>query len=188
MTPSDMAARLLGCEAYDDLPGAKQDALCRDLIRIPALLEQDEWLRIFADQKEHTRRSAKLQSALSTILDIFNEPNMVVVHAMEALADHPLGKVDAVSQFRAMAEAMRDHLARLELELVPFPGQSWLEARLIVLQLEKHGVRVSMTGKENHDQANPGLELAARIAGLDTESFRKRLQRGSKRRNYKRSA
>jgi hypothetical protein len=188
MTPSDMAAKLLGCKAYDGLSDAGQDALCRDLIRIPALLEQDEWLRTFADQKEHTRRSTELQSAFSTILDIFSEPNMVVVHAMEALADHPLGEIDAIWQFRAMGEAMRDHLARLELEPVPFPGQSWLEARLIVLQLEKHGVRVSMTGKENHDQANLGLELAARIAGLDTESFRKRLQRGSKRRNYKRSA
>ena len=113
---------------------------------------------------------------------------MVVVHAMEAFADHPLGEIDAFWQFRAMAEAMRDHLARLDLGSVPFPGRSWLEARLIVLQLEKRGVRVNMTGKENHDQANAGLELAARIAGLDPESFRKRLQRGSKRRRYKRSA
>ena len=82
---------------------------------------------------------------------------------------------------------MRDHLARLELEPVPFPGQSWLEARLIVLFLEKHGVHVSRTGKDNYDQASPGLVLAGRIAGLDPDAFRKRLQRGSKRRNYKHS-
>ena len=91
-----MAAKLLGCKAYDGLSDAGQDALCRDLIRIPALLEQDEWLRTFADRKEHTRRSAELQSAFSTILGIFSEPNMVVVHAMEALADHPLGEIDAI--------------------------------------------------------------------------------------------
>lgn len=188
MTPADMAARLSGCKAYDGLSDTEQDALCRDLIRIPALIKEDEGLRMFADQKEHTRRSAKLQSALSTVLDVFSERHMVVVHAMEAFADHPLGEIDAFWQFRAMAEAMRDHLARLDLGSVPFPGRSWLEARLIVLQLEKRGVRVNMTGKENHDQANAGLELAARIAGLDTESFRKRLQRGSKRRRYKRSA
>jgi hypothetical protein len=187
MTPADMAARISGCKAYDDLPDAEQDALCRDLIRIPALIEEDEWLRIFSEPEVHMRLSAKLQSALSTILDIFSEPRMVVVHAMEALAYHPLGEIDAFWQFRVMAEAMRDHLARFTWEPVPFPGRSWLEARLIVFQLEKHGVRVRRTKKANHNRASPGLILAARVAGVDPDTFYKRLQRGSKRRNYKRS-
>lgn len=188
MTPADMAANLSGDKAYDGLSHAEQDSLCRDLVRIPALIEEDEGLRIFADQKEHVSRSAKLQSAFSTILDIFSEPRMVVVDAMEALADHPLGEVEAFWQLREMAEAVRDHLARQERESVPFPGRAWLAVRLIVLFLEKHGVHVSKTKKANYNKPSPGLTLAGRIAGLDPDTFLKRLQRGSKRRSYKRSA
>ena len=163
MTPADMAARLSGCKAYDGLSDTEQDALCRDLIRIPALIKEDEGLRMFADQKEHTRRSAKLQSVLSTVLDVFSERQIAVVHAMEAFADHPLGEIDAFWQFRAMAEAMRDHLARLDLASDPFPGRSWLEARLIVLQREARRPRQhDREGKSRPGQCRPRASGAHR--------------------------